>query len=65
MAFFDDWGNSGASGGSGDILNFMEKNYEYKGKDIVERDDVSLWQIISNRYTQSGLRRLFGEEGDL
>jgi hypothetical protein len=43
----------------------MEKNYEYKGNDIVERDDVSLWQIISNRYTQSGLRRLFGEEGDL
>lgn len=63
--FFDDWGTSDSSAGEGNILSFMEKNYEYKGKDIVERDDVSLWQIISNRYTQSGLRRLFGEEGEL
>lgn len=63
--FFDDWGSADQGSQGGDILNFMEKNYEYKGNDIVERDDVSLWQIISNRYTQSGLRRLFGEEGDL
>lgn len=65
MSFFDDWGSSSSGSGGGNILNFMEKNYEYKGNDIVQRDDVSLWQIISNRYTQSGLRRLFGEEGDL
>lgn len=63
--FFDDWGSADQGSQGGDILNFMEKNYEYKGNDIVERDDVSLWQIISNRYTQSGLRRLFGEEGEL
>ncbi len=43
----------------------MDKNYDYSvaQKDIVERDDVSIWQVISNRYTQSGLRRLF-DEGD-
>lgn len=63
--YFDDWGSSADSSGGGDILNFMEKNYEYNQNDIVQRDDVSLWQIISNRYTQSGLRRLFGEEGEL
>lgn len=63
--YFDDWGSSADNSGGGDILNFMEKNYEYNQNDIVQRDDVSLWQIISNRYTQSGLRRLFGEEGEL
>ncbi|MBT3585866.1 MAG: hypothetical protein HN509_13250 [Halobacteriovoraceae bacterium] len=43
---------------------FMDKKYKFKGNDIVNRDDASLWQIISNRYTQSGLQRLFEEEGE-
>src|SRR5690606_27498220 len=44
----------------------MNKNYDYSvaQKDIVEREDVSIWQVISNRYTQSGLRRLFDDEAE-
>ncbi|MFX3675782.1 MAG: hypothetical protein ACN6I6_01980 [bacterium] len=45
---------------------YMDKKYDYSEtqNDIVERDDVSIWQVISNRYTTSGLRRLFDDESE-
>jgi hypothetical protein len=46
------------------VGEFMEQDYNYKGSDIVNRNDVSLWDVISNRYTTSGLKRLFGGEDD-
>jgi hypothetical protein len=41
--------------------NFPEtqKNYNFKNNDISKRDDTSIFEIISNRYVQSGLKRLF------
>ena len=37
----------------------QEKNYNYKNSDISKRPDTSIFEIISNRYIQSGLKRLF------
>ncbi len=53
-------GDSGASGNK--VENFMEKEYKMNSSDIVNRDDVPIWTIISNRYTISGLKRLFGND---
>ena len=41
--------------------NFPEtaKNYNYKNSDISKKADISIFEIISNRYIQSGLKRLF------
>lgn len=36
-----------------------EKNYKYKNSDISTNESASIFEIISNRYVQSGLRRLF------
>lgn len=60
--YFGDWGDSSNGGAQGEALTFLDKKYEYEQNDIVERDDISLWEIISRRYTQTGLRRLFPDE---
>tara|TARA_R110000868_G_scaffold377142_7_gene642420 strand:+ start:1019 stop:3079 length:2061 start_codon:yes stop_codon:yes gene_type:complete len=56
----------GADQKTGSSAAYMEKKYDYSKaqNDIVERDDVSIWQVISNRYTTSGLRRLFDDESE-
>lgn len=36
-----------------------EKTYKYKNSDISTNESASIFEIISNRYVQSGLRRLF------
>ncbi len=58
---FDLYGNgSKTSVGKDDV---MAKKYDYSEvqDDIVERKDVSIWKVISNRYNTSGLRRLFDD----
>jgi hypothetical protein len=37
------------------------KEYQFQNQDV-NSNDASLWQIITNRYIKSGLRRLFGGE---
>jgi hypothetical protein len=55
--------NSGGAGPGGQIVQgFEEKTYKYKNSDIVPDQNASIFEIISNRYVQSGLRRLF-EDG--
>ena len=41
--------------------NFMKKNYDYSKSqnDITDFKDKSLWKIISKRYVETGLERLF------
>src|SRR5690606_6575867 len=53
-AGFDIYGN-----GDKKDAAYMDKKYNYQEaqNDIVERDDVSIWQVISNRYTVTGLKR--------
>lgn len=57
------WNDSAAREGN-KVQNFMAKKYDYKDNDIVKRNDVSLWNVISKRYQTSGLKRLFSEDGD-
>lgn len=57
------WNDQAASSGN-KVQTFMDKKYKYKGSDIVKRDDISLWNVISKRYQTSGLRRLFGEDDE-
>jgi len=47
---------------SGKVQKFMDKKYKYKENDIVKREDVSIWKVISKRYNVSGLKRLFPDE---
>lgn len=54
-----------ASSTGGNVQGFAEapeKNYKYN--DIAKNSDVSIFEIISNRYVQSGLKRLFEEPED-
>ncbi len=37
------------------------KKYKYKDSDIVKDKSASIWKVLSNRYNNSGLRRLFDE----
>ena len=50
-----------ANGSNVQAQNFPEaqKNYNYKDSDINKQPDTSIFDIISNRYIQSGLKRLF------
>lgn len=56
--------DSASSGNSNQILNLpesqSEKKYKIKG-DINTNDSASIWEMISNRYLQSGLKRLMDE----
>lgn len=58
-----DWNDNAAREGN-KVQTFMNKKYDYKDSDIVQRNDVSLWNVISKRYQTSGLKRLFGEDED-
>jgi hypothetical protein len=60
------FGSDSAGNSGGQVIgNFpeAEKNYKYKNSDIVTDNTASLFEIISNRYIQSGLKRLFDDEG--
>lgn len=59
---FNEVGSGGA--GAGVVQGFQEEdvNYKYKNSDIVKDNGSSIFEIISNRYIQSGLKRLFEEE---
>lgn len=53
--------NDQTSANGSQVQNFPEstKNYNYKDNDISSNNDVSIFEIISNRYIQSGLKKLF------
>lgn len=54
--------NNSGSGGGGKVMGAMEKKgFNYKDNDIVKNKGVSIWKVISNRYRQSGVRRLFDD----
>ncbi|MBT3980359.1 MAG: hypothetical protein HOE90_03350 [Bacteriovoracaceae bacterium] len=55
--------NMGSSKGKkGKVLTgLMKKNFKYKNADINKNPDTPIWKILTNRYHQSGLPRLFSE----
>lgn len=59
---FNMGGEAGQAAGAGQLQDFPEQEKVYKVKgDISKRTDASIFEIISNRYIQSGLKRLFDE----
>ncbi|ATH07893.1 hypothetical protein BIY24_08005 [Halobacteriovorax marinus] len=40
---------------------YMNKKYKTKNADVVTNKDVSIFQVLSNRYYKSGFKRLFDE----
>ena len=52
-------GDNNAAGAQTQNFPETQKNYNYKDSDISKRPDTSIFDIISNRYVQSGLKRLF------
>ncbi|GAB4022319.1 MAG: hypothetical protein Fur0010_25510 [Bdellovibrio sp.] len=54
-------GQSDASQSGAQVVDFMAKDYNYGKNDIVQREDLSIFDVISNRYNVSGMRRLFGD----
>ncbi len=59
----DDFAFLNSGGESGKVMGAMEdKKYDYKDNDIVKNKGVSIWKVISARYSKSAMRRLFGED---
>ena len=52
-------GNDANGAGVGQVQNYPETEKTYKVNDISNQSSTSLFEIISNRYIQSGLKRLF------
>jgi hypothetical protein len=44
------------------VEDFLDKKYKIDQEQIVKREDVSIWKVITNRYNISGLPRLFGDD---
>lgn len=59
---FMDAGSNTAQAGQVQSFPESEKNYKYKNSDIVTDQGASIFEIISNRYVESGLRRLFDSD---
>jgi hypothetical protein len=45
------------------LADVMDKKLDYGQNDINNRSDSNLFEVLSNRYQRSGMRRLFDEEG--
>lgn len=56
---FSDSGSVSAGPVIQDFAETPEKTYKYKNSDISTNQGASIFEIISNRYVQSGLKRLF------
>jgi len=57
------------NGSGSEVLSFGEgagdgdskKRYDYGDNDIIKDKSVSIFKVISHRYVQSGLKKLFEE----
>lgn len=56
------WNDSGNAGKVEEFNAADQPEYKYNQKQINDNDSVSLWEVISHRYSTSGMRRLFSEE---
>lgn len=46
------------------VSNVMDQNFDYAQNDINNQSHTNIFEVLSNRYQRSGLRRLFDEEGE-
>lgn len=54
--------NQASNSQGGNAVEFAEKNYNYKEGQVNKDPGASLFEIISHRYIESGIRRLFEDE---
>lgn len=47
----------------GQIAEVMNQNLDYGGNDINQGSKTNIFDVLSNRYQRSGMRRLFDEKG--
>jgi hypothetical protein len=45
------------------IAEVMKQNLDYGGNDITQGSKTNIFEVLSNRYKRSGMRRLFDEKG--
>jgi hypothetical protein len=45
------------------VAEVMKENLDYGGNDINQSSNTNIFQVLSNRYQRSGMRRLFDEKG--
>lgn len=45
------------------IAELMKENLDYGANDINQGSNTNIFEVLSNRYQRSGMRRLFDEEG--
>jgi hypothetical protein len=48
-----------------EVAEVMKQDLDYGGSDINHGTSASIFEVLSNRYQRSGLRRLFDEEGQI
>lgn len=48
----------------GQIAEVMDKDLDYGGNDINQGSNKNIFEVLSNRYQRSGMRRLFDEKGE-
>jgi hypothetical protein len=56
---FNDSANANSGGNN---VEFMEKKYNFKNNDISKDTGASIFEIISHRYIESGLNKLFDDK---
>lgn len=47
----------------GQVAEVMKENFDYGTNDINEGSKTNIFEVLSNRYQRSGMRRLFDEKG--
>ena len=48
----------------GQVAEVMKENFDYGTNDINEGSKTNIFEVLSNRYQRSGMRRLFDEKGE-
>lgn len=48
---------------SNQVAEVMKENLDYGGNDINQGPNTNIFEVLSNRYQRSGMRRLFDEKG--
>lgn len=48
-----------------EVAEVMKQDLDYGGSDINHGTSASIFEVLSNRYQRSGMRRLFDEEGKI
>ncbi len=48
-----------------EVAEVMKQDLDYSGSDINHGTSASIFEVLSNRYQRSGMRRLFDEEGKI